>query len=71
MDGQPMQGWMKWTQPHFQDEEIQVTMEGFAVDYQLVETLGFTLLKGRSFSEDFGSDLNGSVILNETAVREL
>jgi putative ABC transport system permease protein len=71
MDGLPMQGWMKWTQPHFQDEEIQVTMEGFAVDYQLVETLGFTLLEGRSFSEDFGSDLNGSVILNETAVREL
>jgi putative ABC transport system permease protein len=71
MDGLPMQGWMKWTQPHFQDEEIQVTMEGFAVDYQLIETLGFTLLEGRGFSEDFGSDLIGSVILNETAVREL
>ena len=71
MQGLPMQGWMKWTQPHFLDEEIQVTMEGFAVDYQLIETLGFTLLEGRSFSEDYGSDLHGSVILNETAVRNL
>ncbi len=71
MDGLPMDGWMKWTQPHFQDEEIQVTLEGFAVDYQLVETLGFTLLEGRGFSRDYGSDLHGSVILNETAVRNL
>lgn len=71
MDGLPMQDWMKWTQPHFQDEEIQVTMEGFAVDYQLVETLGFTMLEGRSFSRDYGSDLSGSWILNETAVRNL
>lgn len=71
MHGLPMQGWMKWTQPHFKDKEVQVTMEGFAVDYQLVETLGFTLLEGRSFSRDYGSDLNRSQILNETAVREL
>jgi len=71
MDGLPMRGWSKWTQPHFQDKEIQVTMEGFAVDYQLVETLGFTLLEGRSFSVEYGSDLDRSVILNETAVEKL
>lgn len=71
MDGLPMDGWMTFMVPHFQDKEIKVKMEGFAVDYGFIETLGFTLLEGRSFSTDYGSDLNQSVILNETAVREL
>ena len=33
--------------------------------------MGMILLEGRSFSPDFGNDLDRSVILNETAVREL
>jgi len=33
--------------------------------------MGIPVLKGREFSEEFGSDLTGSVILNETAVKEL
>lgn len=71
MDGLPMDGWMTFMVPHFQDKEIKVKMEGLAVDYGFMETMGFTLLEGRSFSTDYGSDLNQSVILNETAVREL
>ncbi|MCK5691593.1 MAG: ABC transporter permease [Bacteroidales bacterium] len=71
MDGLPMAGWMTYMQKHFKDEEVKVKMEGFAVDYGFLETLGFTLLEGRSFSSDFGRDLENSVILNETAVREL
>lgn len=71
MDGLPMKGSMRYMQDHFKDEEVKVRMEGFAVDYGLLETLGFTLLEGRSFSTDYGSDLNNSVILNETAVRDL
>lgn len=71
MDGLPMGGWMTFMQPHFQDEEVKVKMEGFAVDYGFLETMGMTLLEGRTFSVDYGSDLDRSVILNETAVREL
>ena len=71
MDGLPMGGWMSFMHPHFKDEEVKVKLEGFAVDYGFLETLGFTLLGGRSFSTDYGSDLDRSVILNETAVREL
>ena len=71
MDGLPMYDWMTYMQPHFQDKDIQVKLEGFAVDYDLLETLGMTILEGRSFSTDYGSDLKHSVILNETAVREL
>lgn len=71
MDGLPMSGWMTFMHPHFKDEEAKVKMEGFAVDYGFIETLGFTLIEGRSFSPEYGSDLNHSRILNETAVREL
>lgn len=71
MDGLPMSGWMTFMHPHFKDEEAKVKMEGFAVDYGFIETLGFTLIEGRSFSTEYGSDLNHSRILNETAVREL
>jgi len=71
MSGLPMDGWMVSMYPHFQDPEVKVKVEGFAVDYELMETMGFTLLEGRTFSRDFGSDLNFSWILNETAVREL
>jgi len=71
MDGLPMRGWMTHMEPHFQDRELKVKVEGFAVDYGLLETLGLTLQEGRYFSPDYGSDLHRSVILNETAVREL
>jgi len=71
MDGLPMGGWMTFMQPHFKNKEQKVKVEGFAVDYGLIETMGMTLLEGRSFSPDFGNDLDRSAILNETAVREL
>ena len=71
MDGLPMGGWMTYMQDHFKDEGKKVKMEGFAVDYGFLETMGFTLVEGRTFSTDYGSDLENSAILNETAVREL
>jgi len=71
MEGLPMQGWMTYMQPHFQDKDVKVKMEGFAVDYDCLETLGIKILEGRSFSPDYGSDLEHSVIINETGVREL
>jgi putative ABC transport system permease protein len=71
MHGLPMSGWSTFMIPHFQDEEVKVKMEGFAVDFNILETMGMTILEGRSFSTDYGSDLKHSAILNETAVREL
>jgi len=71
MDGLPMRGSMSHMQPHFQDKDVKVKMEGYAVDYGCLETLGIKILEGRSFSSDYGSDLEHSVIINETAVREL
>lgn len=71
MDGLPMGDWMTFMQPHFKNKEEKVKMEGFTVDFGLLQTMGLTLLEGRTFSPDYGSDLSRSVILNETAVREL
>lgn len=50
------------------DQAIRFTE--MLVNYDLPETLGMTLLKGRSFSRDFGTDKQG-VVLNETAVKTM
>lgn len=42
-----------------------------AVDYDFISTMGIQILKGRDFSREFGSDMTGSVILNEKAVKDL
>ncbi len=41
-----------------------------SIDENYIETMGFQLLSGRSFSKDFKAD-SLSVILNETAVKQL
>jgi len=41
------------------------------VDEDLLETYGMTVVKGRAFSREYGSDQGNVVILNEAAVREI
>lgn len=50
------------------NDVVDVTLAG--VNNGFIETLGFTLLSGRSFSADFKADSTG-IILNETAVKNL
>lgn len=71
MHGLPMRGWMTSMYPSFENPENQVKVEGLAVDYNFIETMGIPVLTGRSFSTDFGSDLTQSCLLNETAVKAL
>jgi putative ABC transport system permease protein len=71
MGGLPMQGSMSFMYPNFQNKEVKVKIEGLDVDFNFLKTLGMTILKGRDFSEEFGSDLKKSCILNETAVKML
>jgi putative ABC transport system permease protein len=71
MDELPMLGSMSSMYPHFQDKTQLVKVEGMAVDYNFIETMGIKILEGREFSQDFGSDLKQSSILNETAVKQL
>jgi len=56
---------------NFQDKSKEVRLTGFFVGYNFIKTMGITLIAGREFSTDFGSDLEQSVILNETAVKRL
>jgi len=71
MDGLPMQGSMSSMIPHFENKSVKVKVEGMAVDYNFIQTMGIKVLEGREFSQDFGSDLKQSVMLNETAVKQL
>ena len=49
------------------DPNNDVFFEAFEVDYDFVETMGMTMVEGRSFSRRFGGDSN-KIILNEKAV---
>lgn len=71
MDELPMQNMMSSMFPNFQNKDVKVQVEGMAVDYNFLKTMGISFVSGREFSQDFGSDLTGSVILNETAVKSL
>ncbi len=71
MEGLPMQGSMSFMYPNFQNKDVKVQVEGLDVDYNFLKTMGITLLEGRDFSEEYGSDMTKSCILNETAVRKL
>jgi putative ABC transport system permease protein len=71
MNGLPMLGSMTMMIPNFVDQAQKIKVEGMAVDYNFTEAMGLKVMAGRSFSEEFGSDIAGATILNETAVKEL
>lgn len=71
MESLPMASSGSFMFPDFQNPSVKVEVEGLAVDYGFINTMGIEILSGREFSTDFGNDLNGSVMLNETAVKNL
>ncbi len=46
-------------------------MQTVWTDYDFIETMGFQMASGRSFSRDFPSDSRTAFILNEAAVKDL
>jgi putative ABC transport system permease protein len=42
-----------------------------ATDYEFVDTYGLNVIQGRNFSKDFSTDIQGAVILNQAAVKEI
>jgi len=42
-----------------------------ATDYEFVETYGFNVIQGRNFSKEFSTDIQGAVILNQAAAKEI
>ena len=67
--------------PREQDIRFQVEAKGsqikrewpFALveDYDFIDVIGLELIEGRDFSRSHGADLESSLILNETAIKEL
>jgi putative ABC transport system permease protein len=56
--------------PHFEETDRKVKVEGMAVDFDFLQTMGVQLQSGRYFSHEFGSDSKTACILNETAVNQ-
>ena len=50
--------------------ETQVLFERVPVHYDLIETMGFEIIEGRSFSSDFSTDTT-KIIFNEAAIEVL
>jgi len=40
-------------------------------DYEFVDTYGFEVTHGRAFSKEFGADIDGAIMLNQAAAREI
>lgn len=52
------------------DMQEDLPMQSFLGDYEMIPTLGFTILEGRNFSKEIAADTN-AVLLNQSAVRAL
>jgi putative ABC transport system permease protein len=66
----PIKSYSGFLVRHFQDKDLKVPVQGMFVDYNFLNTMGIDLIKGRDFSEEFGSDVKAT-ILNEEAVKQL
>jgi putative ABC transport system permease protein len=71
MEGLPMQNSGFTMIPNFQYKDQKVEVEAMAIDYNFLKTMGISVIQGRDFSKEYGSDPTQSIILNETAVKQL
>jgi len=69
MEALPIKSYSGFLVRHFQDKNLKVPVQGMFVDYNFLNTMGIDLIKGRDFSEEFGSDIKAT-ILNEQAVKQ-
>jgi putative ABC transport system permease protein len=56
--------------PEGMSEDQSQIMENFEVDHDYFETLGIEVIMGRNFSQEFGTDADEAVIVNEAAVKK-
>ena len=59
------------TRPEGVPEDQRQSMQTVWTDFDMIETMGYELAAGRSFSRDFPSDAQEAFILNESAVKAL
>jgi putative ABC transport system permease protein len=56
--------------PEGMTEDQSQIMENFDVDHDFFETLGIEIIMGRNFSQEFGTDDDEAIIVNEAAVKK-
>jgi putative ABC transport system permease protein len=62
---------LDWTAPfHPQDSEKEYLMTVYEMDYDHLETMKLTMVKGRFFSRDIPADTN-AIIINESAMKAI
>ncbi len=71
MPGQLIQMYVGLVQPEGYTNEDAFRAHLYYGDYDLVETLGITLLDGRNFSRDFATDSAEAIIINEAMANKL
>jgi putative ABC transport system permease protein len=71
MTGLPSDDLSIITLSHSQDPTRRIDIQGLAVHFDFLKTMGIEILEGREFSREYGSDLKQAVLLNETAVDQL
>ncbi len=59
------------TRPEGVPDDQRKGMQTVWTDFDFIETMGFQMATGRSFSREFPSDEKGAFILNEAAVKDL
>lgn len=57
--------------PNFENKEELVMVNLMSVDFNFLKTMGISIVEGRDFSEEYGSDTGKSAIMNEMAVKQL
>lgn len=55
---------------HWEGKTEGLIFDGFYVHYDLIETMGFELAEGRTFSREYGND-HQAVLFNETAIARM
>lgn len=53
------------------DSEEVYNLIFMGTDYDFVETFKFRVIHGRQFSKEFGTDIQGALLINEAAAREI
>lgn len=71
MDDLPMTSSASFIVQGYRDKEKKITVESFSADHNFIQTMGIKVLAGRDFSKEYGGDLTQSIILNETAVKDI
>ena len=54
-----------------QDSDDIYNLTHMTTDYDFFETYKFNMIQGRSFSREYGTDIQGAYLINEAAAREI